>query len=157
VSATTRPPRPDEVEGQSYFFVSRERFEEWLATDGLLEWARVYDSYYGTPREPVERALAQGRSVLLDIDTQGAFQVMDALPQAVSIFIEPPSDEELERRLRERGTESEEQLRLRLAAAGHEMAHRMRYTYRLVNDDVQRAESELLRIIAAEEQEECEV
>jgi len=151
VSATTRPARPGELEGKDYLFVSEAQFEDWLANDGLLEWARVHKQYYGTPRAAVEQRLREGISVFLDIDTQGAFQVMETMPEAISIFIEPPTMEDLERRLRGRGTECGEQLRTRLAAADHEMARKMRYTYRLVNDDVAVATDELRRIIDSEE------
>lgn len=147
VSATTRPPRPGEVDGASYHFVSNEQFDDWLEHDGLLEWARVYAHRYGTPREPVEAHLREGWTVLLDIDTQGAFQVAEKLPEAILVFIEPPSMEELERRLRGRGTESAEQTALRVREAEGEMNARKRYNHCLVNDDLQQTTERLLDIL----------
>jgi guanylate kinase len=153
VSATTRKPRPLEIEGVHYRFVSPQQFEEWIKTDGLLEWAKVHaGQYYGTPRDPVQEQLKRGNSVFLDIDTQGAFQVMESMPEAVSIFIEPPSIEELVKRLSNRGTESTEQIEGRIAIAEHEIKQRMRYNYQLVNDRLDDASEELCRIVEAEEQ-----
>jgi guanylate kinase len=149
VSATTRKPRPGEREGREYFFVSRAQFETWIADDALLEWAQVYDEYYGTPRDPIARRRARGCSVVLDIDTQGAFQVMQRVPDAISIFIEPPSLAELAQRLKKRGTEDEQQLQLRLEAAEHEMRRKVRYTYTLVNENIARSAEALLGIINA--------
>jgi len=140
------------VEGVSYLFVSKEQFEDWIGDDGLLEWAQVHAHYYGTPREPVQERLDAGSSVFLEIDVQGAFQVMESMPDAVSIFIEPPSLAELRRRLVGRGTESDDQLERRLTTAEHEIAQKMRYNCQLVNDDVDRATEELLRTVEAEEQ-----
>jgi len=152
VSATTRSPRPAEVEGVHYHFVSSQQFEEWIENDGLLEWAKVHaGKYYGTPLQPVQQQLDLGNSVFLEIDTQGAFQVMKAVPEAVSIFISPPSIEVLEQRLTERGTESAEQIAGRIALAEHEIAQQMRYNYQLVNDDLDDATKELCRIVSAEE------
>jgi guanylate kinase len=152
VSATTRKPRPGETDGVHYFFVSHEQFEDWIATNGLLEWAQVHGGeYYGTPRGPAQKRLEQGISVFLDIDTQGAFQVMEALPEAVSIFIEPPSLEDLQIRLEGRGTESAEQIEGRIALAEHEIEQKVRYNYQLVNDDLDLATEELFCIIAREE------
>lgn len=152
MSATTRSPRPAEVEGVHYRFISRKQFEDWIAAGELLEWAQVHGGeYYGTPREPVQAQLNQGSSVFLDIDTQGAFQVMDAMPEAVSIFVEPPSVDELVKRLTKRGTESTEQIEGRIALAQHEIEQKMRYNYQLVNDDLDMAAEELCRIITAEE------
>jgi len=152
VSATTRKPRPAEVEGVHYRFVSPQQFEDWIAHDGLLEWAQVHGGqYYGTPRQPVQEQLDKGNSVFLDIDTQGAFQVMNSMPEAVSIFIEPPSIEELVKRLTNRGTESPEQIEGRIAIAEHEIAQKMRYNYQLVNDSLDDATTELRRIIEEEQ------
>jgi len=152
VSATTRNPRPGEIDGSNYLFVSTEQFEDWIATDGLLEWACVHAHYYGTPRAPVQKQLDADNNVFLEIDTQGAFQVMESVSDAVSIFIDAPSMNELQRRLVGRGTESEDQLQRRLATAKHEIAEKMRYNYQLVNDDVESAADQLYRIIKAEEQ-----
>lgn len=155
MSATTRKPRPKEADGVHYRFVTREQFENWIAAGGLLEWAQVHGGeYYGTPREPVQDQLNQGNSVFLDIDTQGALQVMDAMPEAVSIFVEPPTIGELEKRLKGRGTESPEQIEGRIAIAEHEIKQKMRYNYQLVNDDLDVATEELCRIITAEEAQE---
>ena len=154
VSATTRKPRPNEEEGVHYRFVSPAQFEQWIEEDGLLEWAKVHaGEYYGTPRAPVQEQLDKGNSVFLDIDTQGAFQVMESMPEAVSIFIEPPSIEELVKRLTLRGTESPKQIEGRIAIAEHEIEQRMRYNYQLVNDNLDEAVAELCRIVEAEEQQ----
>ena len=152
VSATTRSPRAGEQDAVSYFFVSTQQFEDWIAGDGLLEWAAVHTEYYGTPRQPVQEQLDAGNSVFLEIDTQGAFQVMAAKPDAVSIFIDAPSMDVLCQRLTDRGTESDEQIKRRLQTAEHEIAQQMRYNYQIVNDDLDSAVTELLRIIDAEEQ-----
>jgi guanylate kinase len=117
VSHTTRPPRPGEVEGREYHFVSREAFVDMRARDGFLEWAEVHGNFYGTSTEEVEPRLGAGQDVLLDIDTQGAGQVMSRRPEAVTIFIFPPSRDVLEQRLRERATETEESILRRLANA----------------------------------------
>ena len=126
VSATTRAPREGEVDGVSYLFVSDDRFDEMVAQDRLLEWAQVHDHRYGPPRDLVERHIAAGDQVFLEIDVQGALQV----------FIAPPSMEELERRLRGRGTDSEESIRLRLANAEGELRLKEEYDECFVNDDV---------------------
>lgn len=152
VSATTRPPRPNEVDGVHYRFVTPETFEQWIEDRGLLEWAKVHaGQYYGTPREPVEAHLKKGDSVFLEIDTQGALQVIDTVPEAVSIFIEPPSIEELTKRLTTRGTETAEQIAARMKVAQHEMTQRLRYNYQLVNDNLDDAVAELARIVSEEE------
>ena len=152
VSATTRPPRPREVEGIHYRFVPVAKFEEWIKNGGLLEWAQVHaGQYYGTPRGPVEKHLEKGNSVFLEIDTQGAFQVLEAMPDAVTIFIEPPSVETLKQRLVARGTETSEQIAGRIEVARREMAQSLRYNYLLVNDDLDDATAELARIINKEE------
>jgi len=152
ISATTRAPRPAEKDGVHYLFVSPEQFEAWIDDGGLLEWAKVHaGKYYGTPREPVQKQLGAGNSVFLEIDTQGAFQVMEAMPEAVSIFIEPPSLEALEQRLVNRGTETAEQIEGRMEIAQGEMAQGLRYNYQIVNDNLNDAVAELFRIVNAEE------
>jgi len=152
LSATTRKPRPAEEDGIHYRFVTTEQFEQWIADDGLLEWAKVHaGKYYGTPRQPVESELSKGNSVFLEIDTQGAFQVLEKMPDAVSIFIEPPSMDVLTQRLTARGTEDAQQIEGRIATARHEMAQKMRYNYQLVNDNLDDATTELRNIIDAEE------
>jgi len=153
LSATTRAPRGSEVDGVDYHFVSVKQFEDWIdAGDGLLEWARVHaGKYYGTPRAPVQEHLDAGRSVFLEIDTQGAFQVLELMPEAIAIFIEPPSIDTLRQRLSARGTETPEQIDGRIALAEHEIAQKMRYNYQIVNDDLDVATAELAAIIQAEE------
>ncbi len=144
VSATTRPPRPGEVDGEHYYFVDDAAFDRLVETGALLEHATVHNKYrYGTPREPIERALADGRSVLLEIDLQGARQVRAAAPDAKLVFLLPPSWDELVHRLVGRGTEGEEERARRLQTAKHELASQGEFDYRVVNDDVARAAAEV--------------
>ncbi len=149
VSATTRAPRPGEVEGVHYHFVTDEEFDELVAAGGLLEWAEVHGNRYGTPRADVEEHVAEGKQVLLEIDPQGAFQVRDERPDSVLIFILPPSREELSRRLRLRGSETEEQVAVRMQTAERELALVGKYDHVVINDDVSRATDEIARIIAS--------
>lgn len=147
VSATTRPPRPGDVDGRDYFFVSKPEFEAMIASGELLEYAEYVGNYYGTPRRAVEERLAGGSDIVLDIEVQGAFQVKAAMPDAVSVFLLPPSFEELERRLVTRGTETAETIAKRLATAKTECARADEYDFRIVNDRVERAVSELEEVI----------
>ena len=147
ISATTRQPREGEVDGVHYHFMSVDEFEDVIARDGFIEWAQVHSNYYGTPLAPIEQHLAAGDTVLLEIDVQGAFQVLDKLPQAKLVFIAPPSIEELERRLRGRGTETEEVIAQRLANAKGEMDVSKDYDFVIVNDDLERATKELARVL----------
>lgn len=147
VSATTRPPRPNEVDGFHYYFITKERFEEMIARGEFLEYDDHADNYYGTPRAQVEEKRSRGQ-VLLDIEPNGAKQVKQAAPDATLIFIMPPSMEELERRLRGRGDTSEEQIRMRMERATWEMEQRDWYDHVVVNDDAQRCAEEILKIIA---------
>ena len=147
VSATTRGPRPEEKDGVSYHFLSEEEFERRVEAGEFLEWAWVHGHRYGTLRSEVDRQLAEGRSVILEIDVQGGMNVRAAHPDAVLVFIEPPSMEELERRLRGRGTEDAASNERRLAGAREEMACAPRYDVRIVNDDLERACEELMRVI----------
>ena len=147
VSATTRPPRPGEVDGVHYYFVSRERFEEMIAQGAFLEYDAHAANYYGTPRAQAEEKREQG-PVLLDIEPAGAKQVRSRVPDAELIFIMPPSMEELERRLRGRGDTPEEQIRLRMDRAVWEMEQRIWYDHVVVNDDPERCADEILKIIA---------
>ena len=147
VSATTRPPRPNEVDGVHYYFVTKERFEEMIAAGDMLEYSAHAANYYGTPRAQAERKLENG-SVLLDIEPNGAGQVKKAAPDAVLVFIMPPSMEELERRLRGRGDTPEEQIAMRLERAVWEMEQRHWYDHVVVNDDAERCAEEILKIIA---------
>ncbi len=148
VSATTRPPRPGEVDGVHYRFVSPERFDELVAGGQLLEWAVVHGRHrYGTPREPVEARIAAGEPVLLEIDLQGARQVRATMPQARFVFLAPPSWDELVRRLVGRGTEDEAERERRLATARIELAAESEFDHVVVNDDVHRATDELVRVM----------
>jgi guanylate kinase len=147
ISATTRRPRPREDEGRHYYFVERADFDRMIEAGGFLEWADIFGERYGTPREPVERALAAGRDVLVEIDIQGARQVKAATPAAYMVFITPPSLVELERRLRTRGTETEEQVRRRLAKAADELAAEPEFDVTVVNDDLEQAAREVIQIV----------
>ena len=150
VSATTRKPRAGEVDGVNYHFLSVEAFEEMIKKDGLLEWAKVYDNYYGTPLKKVEEKLAAGEDILLEIDTQGAMKVREKFPEGVYIFILPPSLAELERRIRGRDTETEDVLQKRLAAAIDEIEAGKCYKYVVTNDEVDGAVDSVCAILAAE-------
>lgn len=150
VSATTRKPRAGEVDGESYYFLSVEAFEEMIEKDELLEWAKVYDNYYGTPLKKVEEKLAAGEDILLEIDTQGAMKVREKFPEGVYIFILPPSLAELERRIRGRDTETEDVLQKRLAAAIDEIEAGKCYKYVVTNDEVDGAVDSVCAILAAE-------
>jgi guanylate kinase len=147
VSATTRPPRPGEVEGESYFFLSREHFERQVADGGFLEWAEFAGNLYGTPREPVERQLAAGRPVLLEIELEGARQVRGSFPAGFQVMIQPPSLEELERRIRGRGTDAEAAIQRRLERAREELAAAAEFDATLVNGDLELALAELERLL----------
>lgn len=150
VSCTTRGPRPGEKHGVDYLFITREEFLGRRAANGFLETATVHDEFYGTPREPAERAMAEGRDFLLDIDPQGGVQVMESVPEAVSVFLLPPSWAALEARLRGRGTETEEKIQKRLHNARQEVKYLPRYDYCIVNDDLDEAWRELRGIVRAE-------
>ena len=139
VSATTRAPRAGEVDGVSYHFITDEAFAALVDEGAFLEWANVHGHRYGTLWSEVDKHIGDGRSVVLEIDVQGAFNVRAQRPDAVLLFVEPPSMAELERRLRDRGTESEDSIRLRLANARHEMELADRYDARIVNDDLEEA------------------
>ena len=130
-----------------YLFLSVEEFERTIAADGFVEWARVHGNYYGTPIAPIEEHLATGGRVLLEIDVQGAFQVREKFPQATLVFIAPPSMEVLEQRLRARGTDSAEAIERRLANAAGELAAAGRYDVVIVNDDLEEATAELVKVL----------
>jgi len=147
ISATTRRPRPREDEGRHYYFVDRADFDRMIEAGGFLEWADIFGERYGTPREPVAHALAGGRDVLVEIDVQGARQVKAAEPQAFMVFITPPSLQELERRLRTRATETDEQIRRRLAKASDELAAEPEFDVTVVNDDLETAAREVVQIV----------
>lgn len=146
VSATTRAPRPGEVEGVSYYFVTKETFQEMIRKDAFLEYDAHMDNYYGTPKAQLEEKLERGH-VLLDIEPNGAFIVQKARPDATLIFIAPPSLEELEKRLRNRGDTSEEQIIKRLDRSQWEMEQGKKYDYYVVNDQVETCAEEILKII----------
>ena len=150
ISATTRLPRNGETDGVSYYFISREKFLMMIEGDEFLEWARVYDNFYGTPRLPVEETLARGKDVLLEIDVQGGLQVKSKLPEAVLIFLLPPSWKELEARLAGRGSESPEEVQKRLQWAKRELQSLSLYDYAVVNDRVEKAVEQIRSIITAE-------
>ena len=147
VYATTRPPRPSEVNGMHYYFVTKERFEEMIAEGQMLEYSAHNANYYGTPRAQAEEKMRVG-SVLLDIEPNGAKQVKEALPEAVLVFIMPPSMEELEKRLRGRGDTPNDQIAMRLERAVWEMEQRHWYDHVVVNDSAERCAEEILKIIA---------
>ncbi|HEY8534411.1 MAG TPA: guanylate kinase [Micromonospora sp.] len=149
VSVTTRKMRDYEVDGVHYHFVDRPEFERMIAQGELLEWAEFAGNLYGTPRAPVEARLRAGQPVLLKIDLQGARQVRAAMPDAQLIFLAPPSVEELKRRLIGRGTEDEETIRRRLAHADEELAAESEFDVTVVNDDVERAAEEVLRLLGS--------
>jgi guanylate kinase len=147
VSATTRAPRDGEQDGVDYYFVTQDEFNELIEKDALLEWAPVHLDKYGTPRKPVEAQLESGLSVILDIDVQGALQVKKSCPSAHFIFIEPPSLEVLESRLRGRHTESEEAIQKRMYDAVLELSYKSEYDYSLVNDNLEQAIEELVSYV----------
>jgi len=149
VSVTTRAPRPGEVDGVDYFFIDDDAFERMIRAGELLEWAEIVGHRSGTPRGFVEDRLAAGRDVVLEIDVVGASQVRERVPGSVLIYIEPPSMEELERRLRGRGTETEERIRLRLETAAWELEQRGWFDHVVVNDDLKRASAQVAAIIEA--------
>ena len=152
VSATTRSPRPGEVDGVDYYFVSHDQFQSMVEENALLEWATVFGNRYGTPRAPVESALADGRDVLFDIDWQGTQQLQqtDAASDLVRVFILPPHLEELERRLKNRNTDHPEVIADRMARARDEISHWGEYDYILVNDDAETCLNEIRAILKAE-------
>lgn len=150
VSLTTRPPRNGEVDGVNYYFVKHETFTKMIRGGQLLEWAKVYGNYYGTPRSFVQKSLDRGNDVILEIDIQGALQVKEKIPEAVLIFIAPPSIDELEKRLFSRGTDSKDEIRKRLSSAVDEIALAGRYDYIVVNRDIGEAAGIIRSIIISE-------
>jgi guanylate kinase len=150
ISATTRLPRPGEKDGRDYFFLTEAAFKAMRARNELLEWAKVHDYFYGTPRPFVERTLAAGHDVILDVDVQGALTIKKLFPQAVLIFITAPTFKEMERRLRARSSENEAAIQTRLADARHELKFLSHYDYHVVNDRVPHAVQGLDAILTAE-------
>lgn len=152
ISVTTRKPRPGEQHGVDYFFLNDAEFARLRDSGGLLEWAEYCGHYYGTPRKFVEDALAAGHIVITDIDIQGARQIRAAMPEAVAVFLMPPSLEELQKRIVARGTDSEAAIKERMKRAVDEMKYVVDYDYWILNADLNQAVSELLAIITAERQ-----
>jgi guanylate kinase len=150
VSATTRAQRPHEQEGRDYFFKTPEAFEQMVQQDDLLEWAEYVGDRYGTPRTPVEAALARGEDILLEVDLEGARQIKRRKPAAVTIFLVPPSLDELERRLRERGTDSDDKIAKRLRRAEQEIAALKEFDYVIVNDVLEDAVTAFQSVVRAE-------
>lgn len=150
VSATTRQPRPGEVDGLHYFFRSREEFQTMIEKDQLLEWAEFCENYYGTPLFAVEQAIEAGYDVILEIEIQGALQVKKRFSQGVFIFVVPPSMDALSERIHKRGTESEEVIRKRLETAAQELEYVTEYDYVVVNDEIPVAVDKLKSILTAE-------
>ena len=150
ISATTRQPRAGEVDGKNYYFMDKADFEKKIAEGGFLEYANVYGNYYGTPLGKIEERLAEGVDILLEIDTQGAINVMEKCPDGLFIFLVPPSLAELERRIRGRGSETEESLQRRMGSACKEIEDGRKYSYVVVNDTVKHAVQRIMAIRAAE-------
>ena len=150
VSVTTRAPRPDEIDGFHYWFITAEEFDNMVQRNDLLEYAQYSGNCYGTPRTAVEEHIKAGRNVILEIDVQGALQVMQRCDDYVSVFLTVPSMEELEKRLRGRGTEEESRVQARLTAAKEELEYVDRYQYRVLNDDLDEAVEQIHRIIETE-------
>ena len=150
VSMTTRPPRPGEVDGVDYYFVSREEFERQIAAGNLLEYAEFVGNYYGTPKDKVEEQLNKGKEVILEIEVNGALQVRDKCKDAVFIFLVPPTRQALYERLKNRGTESEERILARITKANKEFRLAHQYDYIVVNDEIYNAADRIMAIIRAE-------
>jgi guanylate kinase len=151
VSVTTRTPRPGEIDGKDYHFISKEQFEAMISRRELLEWANVFGNLYGTPRKPVETALDQGRDVLFDIDWQGTQQLSQAMPEdLVRLFILPPAPDALRQRLIKRAQDSSSVIAKRMAEAAREISHWPEYDYVIVNDEIERAHNQVMAILTAE-------
>ena len=150
ISYTTRPPRPTETNGVDYVFITREDFENRLARGEFLEYAEVFGNYYGTNRESFERAIHEGHDLVLDIDVQGARQLKVAIPEAISVFVLPPSRDVLEQRLRARSQDSEEVIQRRLQGAAAEVRNYTQYDYVLINREIEEAAARLASIVKAE-------
>lgn len=150
ISATTRPPRAGEIDGKNYIFLSREDFEERIRKGQFLEWAKVYNNYYGTPRDVVYQHLREGKDVVLEIDIQGAAQVKKNYPEGIFIFISPPSFDELEKRIIKRGSDAKDSIELRMKCAADEIKAALEYDYIVLNDDLHKAALSLQSIVLAE-------
>lgn len=147
ISATTRVPRAGEIDGRHYHFLSAEVFRKMIEDDELLEWAEVFGNYYGTPRKFVEEKLAKGQNIILEIDVQGALQVKEKFPEAILVFVKPPSMQELRRRIESRGTENKETREKRLQEAARELEFAKEYDCVIINDDLENALNDLKQII----------
>lgn len=150
ISHTTRPPRPREVDGRDYFFVSDKAFDDMTENDEFIEWAHVHGNRYGTARKELRSAALEGVDLLFDVDYQGAVRIKEQYPEAVGVFVLPPSIEELQNRLSKRGTESAEAMQRRFKAALEEIRHAKFFDYLLVNDDLETASKNLRSIVRAE-------
>lgn len=153
ISATTRKPRPNEVEGSHYHFLTKPEFEKWIEEDKFIEWAEFINNYYGTPIGPVKKMLAEGKNVFLEIEILGVLQVVEKMPEAITIFLAPPSIEELKKRLILRGTETPEIINDRVARAKEEIKYsddKSVFKYKVINDDVDKAAEEIKEIIRKE-------
>ncbi|MBQ6298722.1 MAG: guanylate kinase [Selenomonadaceae bacterium] len=150
ISATTRTPRPGEVDGREYYFLSVEEFKTWIAEEKFLEYANVYGNFYGTPLNKIEERLNRGEDILLEIDVQGALNVKKKCPDGIYIFLLPPSLDELKRRIEGRGTENPESLARRLKNAVAEIKIGLQYDYAVVNDTIDNATAQIKTILAAE-------
>lgn len=147
ISSITRDMREGEVEGEKYHFISREEFEQMIEKDELLEYNLYVENYYGTPRGPVEKAVSEQKDIFIEVDVNGAKSIREKIPEAISIFILPPSFKELKRRLSGRGTETEEIINLRMAAALEEIKRATEYDYIIVNDDLSQAVNDIIAVI----------
>lgn len=147
ISVTTRKPRPGERDGVDYHFVDDDAFDALIRADHFAEWAEVHGNRYGTPQRPIDEAVARGRKVVLDIDVQGGMNLKKRFPDAITVFLLPPSKDALVARLRGRATEDEDQIERRLKNATHEMSFKDRYDHRVINDDVERAVHDLERLM----------
>jgi len=150
VSATTRPPRSNEKQGEDYFFLSEEEFDEWISAGKLLEWAEFCGYRYGTPLDYVKESVENGKTVLLDIDIKGAAQIRERMRDAVLVFLVPPGIEELRQRIEKRGTEAKQSIARRLEEASRELKAIVNYDYVVLNDDIDKAVSDVCSIITAE-------
>lgn len=150
VSATTRAPREGEVHGVNYFFITKEEFQSRIKNNAMLEYAQYCDNYYGTPRDYVQQSIENGKNIILEIEVQGALNVKSTMPEAVTVFVMPPSMIELEKRLRGRGTEEEEVIQQRLKTAVEEMRQSTKYDYIVINDTVNQCVNDIKTIINSE-------
>jgi len=152
VSATTRPRRPYEINGKDYIFIDKDTFKTWIRENKLLEWAEVYGEYYGTPKEPIERALSSGQSVIADLDVHGMKKMREFYPDdTVSVFLFPPDFNTLVDRLKNRGTETEEQLKIRIERLKQELSNAPLYDYWVLNDSVDEAAKRIIGILRSKE------